>query len=294
MSLVLINSHCSADYAHQVSPLFVDVGGMANWQEEKELPEDFQELLDSANDGAIMITFGSTVLLNTVSERHQKIFFDVIQAFPKTKFILRWETPPPKFLEDIPKNLKFAEWVPQREILRHPNLKCFLTRGGISSIHAAAYYAVPLIVLPLFSDQDMNAYRVHNQQLGIRVEIRGITNTTLASAVEKILSEEKYKVNMLRKSAIFKDQTLSPVKTALFRVEFVLRHYHTADTFRLGNTHLNWFQRERLDIFAFIFISVVVIAIVTLKIILCLKRSIVQKRGSKLKTTCSGIFYFLL
>lgn len=48
-----------------------------------------------------------------------------------------------------------------------------------------------MIVLPLFSDQDFNAYRVEAQEVGVRVEIRGMTGQTLVKAVGRILNDER-------------------------------------------------------------------------------------------------------
>lgn len=73
----------------------------------------------------------------------------------------------------------------------HPNLKLFITHGGISSIQESTYNGVPMIVLPLFADQDYNAYRIEALEVGVRVEIRGMTENSLVDAVGKILSDDK-------------------------------------------------------------------------------------------------------
>lgn len=57
------------------------------------------------------------MLLNTVTERHQAMFFELVENFPEVGFLMRWKGPLPKFLEEPPKNLMVSEWLPQREIL---------------------------------------------------------------------------------------------------------------------------------------------------------------------------------
>ncbi len=71
-------------------------------------------------------------------------------------------------------------------------MKLFITHGGVSSIHEATYYGVPLMVVPLFADQDYNAYRIEAQEVGTLVEIRGMTEETLVNAVDKVLKNDKY------------------------------------------------------------------------------------------------------
>lgn len=71
----------------------------------------------SGSSGVVLISFGSTVLLNTVSSRFQAIFFHLIHEFPNVRFLMRWSGPLPKFLDKPPKNLLVSDWLPQKEIL---------------------------------------------------------------------------------------------------------------------------------------------------------------------------------
>lgn len=48
-----------------------------------------------------------------------------------------------------------------------------------------------MIVMPLFADQDYNAYRIEAQEVGLKVEIQGLTEETLINAVEKVLKNDK-------------------------------------------------------------------------------------------------------
>ncbi|CAL8148111.1 unnamed protein product [Orchesella dallaii] len=270
VSIMLVNSHASVDFARTMTPLFVDIGGMASWASEKELPAKIQNFMDkSGSEGVVLISFGSTVLLNAVSTRYQAMFFHLIHEFPDVRFIMRWNGPLPKFLDEdeVPRNLLVSEWLPQKEILRHPKLKVFVTHGGVSSIQEATYYGVPMIVIPLFADQDYNAYRIEAQQVGLRAEIRGMTEDTLVTAVDKILKDEKFKKNMMKKSAIFRDRPQNPVDTAVFWTEFALRHEETSSTFRPMNQHLNAFQRRLLDVYVF-FAGLLILAFVVLIFVL--------------------------
>lgn len=124
ISFVLLNAHPSTDFARTLPPMFIDVGGLSSSSSDKELPKDFKEFMDTAGkDGVILITFGSTVLLNTVTEKHQAMFFHLFDQFPNAKFLMRWSGPLPKFLDKIPNNLMVSEWLPQKEIL---GTNCFI------------------------------------------------------------------------------------------------------------------------------------------------------------------------
>jgi UDP:flavonoid glycosyltransferase YjiC (YdhE family) len=76
-------------------------------------------------------------------------------------------------------------------MLGHPKLRGFVSHGGLNSIQEATYYGVPMIVLPLFVDQDYNAYRIEAQKVGFRLEIRGMTFSKMDDAITKILTDNQ-------------------------------------------------------------------------------------------------------
>ena len=70
--------------------------------------------MDEAEEGVILISFGSTIDLSTISEYFRNIFFNTMRRYNKVRFIWRWDGPMPK---GHPENVMAAKWLPQREIL---------------------------------------------------------------------------------------------------------------------------------------------------------------------------------
>jgi UDP:flavonoid glycosyltransferase YjiC (YdhE family) len=66
-----------------------------------------------------------------------------------------------------------------------------MTHGGLNSVNEATYHGVPLIVFPLFADQDYNAYRINIQELGVSIEPRDFSQELMDGAVEAILRNPK-------------------------------------------------------------------------------------------------------
>ena len=66
-----------------------------------------------------------------------------------------------------------------------------MTHCGLNSINEATYHGVPLIGLPLFADQDMSAYRIHAQELGVRLEARDLNQEKMDSAMGEIIYNPK-------------------------------------------------------------------------------------------------------
>ena len=66
-----------------------------------------------------------------------------------------------------------------------------MTHCGINSIIEATYFGIPLIAMPLFADQDLSAYRIHAQEIGVAVEIRTFSQEGFDAAVHEILYNTK-------------------------------------------------------------------------------------------------------
>jgi len=90
-------------------------------------------------------------------------------------------------LGDIPANFIVRNYVPQLKVLQHAKL--FFTHGGMNSTSEGLYHGVPLIVLPLGSDQPIIARRVAEIGAGIHLNQEGLTAADLREAAEHVLKD---------------------------------------------------------------------------------------------------------
>jgi glucuronosyltransferase len=70
------------------------------------------------------------------------------------------------------------------------NAKAFITHGGLLSIQEAITFAVPMIVFPIFAEQDYNAARVERTGRGISLEISTLTLPQLEGAIQEVLTNK--------------------------------------------------------------------------------------------------------
>lgn len=106
-------------------------------------------MLDNAKDGVILVSWGSMVKADTMPTEKRDTLIKAFASFKKQKFLWKWESE----MENIPENVNIYKWVQQREILCHPNVKVFLTHGGLLGSSEAAYCGTPVVATPMFGDQ---------------------------------------------------------------------------------------------------------------------------------------------
>jgi hypothetical protein len=150
-AIIFVNNHVSLSSARPYLPNIIEINGI-QMSEAKPLPANFQQYLDNATDGAIVFSMGSVIQANKWPQEKREA---LINAFSKLKQKVIWkyenETIPNK-----PDNVMITSWIPQRDILMHPNVKLFITHGGLLSTTEAAYAAVPVLGIPVFGDQKVN------------------------------------------------------------------------------------------------------------------------------------------
>lgn len=82
--------------------------------------------------------------------------------------------------------------MPQQDILAHPNTKLFITHGGLLSTTETIYHGVPVLSLPVFGDQKLNAAQSETSGFGLTIDFYKITEEKLTSALDKLLHDPKY------------------------------------------------------------------------------------------------------
>lgn len=93
--------------------------------------------------------------------------------------------------KNIPSNFIIRNYVPQLLILARSD--CFITHGGMNSVHEGLYYGVPLIVVPQQKEQEAVAERVEATNAGIF--LRKVNSKSIRESVISILNNKMYKMN---------------------------------------------------------------------------------------------------
>ncbi|ODM99116.1 UDP-glucuronosyltransferase 2A3 [Orchesella cincta] len=94
------------------------------------------------------------------------------------------------FIEDYPRSFP-PMVVPISGLLcnenTHPKIKGFVTQGGRPSSQEALCFAVPLIAIPIFGDQDYNANRLESIGAAIKLDITNMSSTLLKDSIQELI-----------------------------------------------------------------------------------------------------------
>ncbi|XP_049545913.1 UDP-glycosyltransferase UGT5-like [Anopheles darlingi] len=279
VSLVLLNNHFSLSYPRPYVPNMIEVGGMHVNRKPKPLPDDIKAILDGAPHGVIYFSLGSNLQSRQLPIEKREAILRVFASLKQT-VLWKWED---ETLPNKPDNVIVKAWWPQDDILGHPNVRLFITHGGLLSTTESMYHGVPVIGIPVFGDQYLNMGKAERTGYGLLLPYKEISEERLATTIAKILSDSSYRTVAQSISARYRDQPQNPLDLAVFWVEYVIRHKGAVHLKSAGQ-ELGFLQYHGIDVFATI-IGVPVLFIYLLSKLLCGKRT---KHSSGGKGTVSG------
>lgn len=184
-SLFFVNQHFSLSGAKPLSPSVIELGGI-HIQKAKPLDIDIQRFLDNADEGVVYISWGSMIRADSLPIPKRDGLLKAVKRL-KQKVIWKWEN---DTLVNQPTNLYISKWLPQREILCHPNVKVFMTHAGLMGSSEAAYCGVSVVATPMYGDQFLNAAAMVHRGMGTILHYEDISEKTVIKAIHIALEKK--------------------------------------------------------------------------------------------------------
>lgn len=249
------------EFPRPTMPNVIYIGGFQA-KDPKPLPSDLEEFFQSSGDhGVVVMTLGT--LLSDIGTEISEIVASAFANLPQ-KVVWRHSGTRPITLGN---NTMLVDWLPQNDILGHPKTRVFVTHGGTNGIYEAIYHAVPVLGIPLIFDQFDNMIRLKSRGVAEMVEVTTMDVESLTSALKNILDPENpYKQNMLKLSQLLRDKPMKPTDSAVFWMEFVMRHKGAAHL-RTDSYQLPWHVYHSLDVMAVV--AAFGLPLITLVWVLC-------------------------
>ncbi|KYN31800.1 UDP-glucuronosyltransferase 1-9 [Trachymyrmex septentrionalis] len=276
VSLYLVNSHHSLNGIRPMTTNVIEVGGLHLSDEGDPLSPEVQKWLDESKDGCIYFSFGSMVRIETFSKELLQEIYASFEKIAPVRVLMKIAKKE-ELLPGLPKNVMTQSWFPQIAVLKHKNIRAFITHGGLHSTQETIYCGVPMIGIPLFGDQGVNIKNYVNKKVAISLNsINNVTEEKLTSAINNILKDSSYRENVQKLSKLFLDRPMSALDTAIFWVEYVGKF---GNVLQSPGIKLTWWQRNLVDIYAFIFIVIIIVLYIALFILRKLKKLLFGSRA---------------
>ena len=164
----------------------------------------------------VYISLG-TVFSNFKPALYQ-LFFDAFAGKDVTVVMAAYNVDLSQF--KIPDNFIVRHYIPQLAILQYTDVA--ITHAGMNSISDLLYNDVPFVAIPLGADQPDLAERTAALGATIALDHNSLTPAMLQDAVEKVLRDPSYTVNMKKISDSFREAGGYPKALAYIR-EYINR-----------------------------------------------------------------------
>ena len=273
--MFLINlDNIITDYPRVSAPHYQFIGGMGSIPA-KPLPKELEEFVSGAEDGIIVVSFGSLIKEMPV-EMLQRLLKG-FEKLPRLRAVMRFAGKPSI---KVPSNVKLLGWLPQNDLLGHNKTRAFITHGGNNGQLESLYQGVPQIVMPIFGDQLYNSKRTELHKYGVAMNIFEFTSDELVLRINEVVYEGPYAENIKRASEIIHSLP-SPIDRTTFWVEHILK---------FGGSHLRpsfmdmpLYKFVMLDIIIFLMVVLHLLIFIVYKIIncICCRRKKSQKQKSE-------------
>lgn len=245
VSFILQNGHASVSYPRPYLPNVAEIACI-HCKPAEPLTKDLEDFISGSGEaGFIFVSMGSSVKASNMPE-HLRLL--LVHTFAQLPFRVLWKWDgSTTAMQDISSNVRLSRWLPQQDILGHPKLRAFITHGGLLSMYETVYHGVPIVSMPVFCDHDSNAAKAEVDGYAIKLQLETLTTDKLVRAITQVIHDPKYRIAAKRRQIYLKDQRTTPLETAIYWTEYVLRHdgaYHLQSPAR----HLSVIQYYSLDI----------------------------------------------
>ncbi|XP_045489783.1 UDP-glycosyltransferase UGT5-like [Pieris rapae] len=253
VSILLSDSHPSFSIARSIPPNVVEIAGYHIDANIPELPEDLKQILDASPQGVIYFSMGSVLRASAFKGNTKK---ELIQVFGSLKQTVLWKID--EKIDGLPKNVHVRPWMPQSSILAHPNVKVFITHGGLLSTMESIHYGIPILAIPVFGDQPHNAARSVEAGHALRVKYSPEMAPAVKVALEEMLRNDSYYKKAKEISKLFRNRPNKPSDLITHYIEMAIE---TKGALHLRSVikQYQWYEYLMLDQLLFICIVLYII-----------------------------------
>ncbi|KAK5639821.1 hypothetical protein RI129_010632 [Pyrocoelia pectoralis] len=262
VSMLFVNVNPIFHNIRPVVPAVIQIGGGTHLKTPKPLPRDLQNYLNNATEGFIYFSLGSNV---KSVDMDRQLRDTILATFSELPYKVLW-----KFESDDlpgkPSNVYISKWFSQQDVFRHPNIKLFITQGGLQSMEEAIYNYIPLLGIPFYGDQYSNVDLMVAKGFGLSLSNQNLRKDEFKKTILEVISNPRYRNRVIELAKVALDQPMTGLQRAVWWTEYVLRH-KGAQNLRSPAIDLPLYQYLMLDIIGFFFAVILVFIFISILLI---------------------------
>ncbi|XP_015198175.2 protein Flattop isoform X1 [Lepisosteus oculatus] len=229
------------EFPRPTMPNVIYMGGF-QCQPSKPLPPDLNDFVENSGEHGVIIMSLGTLVNGLSAELTEKIASAFAQLPQKVIWRHLGERP-----STLGNNTLLVKWMPQNDLLGHPKTRVFVAHGGTNGIYEAIYHGVPIVGIPLIFDQFDNMVRLEARGVAKVLEVTTLETADMLQALQEVLEDPSYQLNMQRMSSLHRDQPMKPLDQAFFWIEYIMRN-KGAGHLRTESYKMPWYSYHCLDV----------------------------------------------
>ncbi|KAL7073395.1 hypothetical protein ACQ4LE_007259 [Meloidogyne hapla] len=225
VSVLLLNGERFLDFPRPLPTFILNLGSLASKQQKfgKKiiLDPDIESIYSKKESkGVIIFSMGTVSNTTNMPIRMTKSFLKAFGQIPDYDFLWKTEQTEIEGIERF-KNVHLRRWINQKELIKHPKTRLLFAHGGYSSFLEAAKAGIPVLLVPLFADQGINAKRAQRFGISEILDKRTLNAEIVGKLIRKMLNDESYRKNALKLSLMLADNP--PSSLSMPSLEYGLR-----------------------------------------------------------------------
>lgn len=197
-----------------------------------------EKFIKSGRKGTVLMSLGTNMKSNQLGDEKLKNILETFALIPDYNFLWKFESD----AKDLPiapsKNVMIGQFLPQNDILAHPNIVAFISHAGMLSTHESLWHGKPIIGIPFFVDQHRNLNKAIRNGIAVKVDFRNLSPEVFKPLIMKVLENPKFAEKAQKISKLFQDKPRRPLDVAVWWIEYVIRNpnleFLKSPTLKLG------------------------------------------------------------
>ena len=221
--LTFINDHPALSFPH-LDPLNAINVGCFYCRPAKPLPDDITQFIDSSETSVIYVSFGTYAASENVPWYDE--FLSKLEDLD-IKVILKGVGGDKSGVGALSDKFLVKSWVSQKDLLGSGKIKVFISHCGNNGRLESVFYKVPILCVPLFGDQYMNARVIQKRKFGrmvLKEEMFGENGGLVEALSEMLENHSFYKDNTAIASDILRSAPASGSDKILYYFRLLVKN----------------------------------------------------------------------